>query len=297
MKKASIIKNVDMKETAFILITLLAIISCERESLDNSIENCFEINKSDTIKHTLESNWIFLGYIDKETDSKVCKPETLGEMTISIDNFNYFNGTSSCNYFEGYYVSSENNSLLFNSLVSTEKFCLNDTVMQWEDLYYSNLDKVNSYSIINDILTLSTDTKNDLVFRFESKTNKCLDFDNTDKPDATLFRIWTYLGYIDTEEHCKPENIPEMNIEFRNTNIFEAFGSCNHFEGDFEVMGNDSIKTNNVKTTSVYCINDIIRDWEEHYYNGLQNVTKYEIEGAKLTLITNTNDYLIFKAD
>jgi len=289
-----------MRTGLLTLLSILIIISCEDEPIQVEQDSCFGFISTDTIDHNLESKWTFLGFKNKSTGKEVCKPSSLGDMSISFEYDNRLKAISSCNSFDGYFNKTINDSLQIDSLTTTLKYCGNDTVIDWEEDYFTSLDKTISYKINHDLLTLVTSSELDLIFRFDNDNNpianNCFDF-NTGYVDKELFIKWILIGYVENQEYCKPDNIPEMTIEFSDINRFEAFGSCNHFEGDFEVFDNDSIKTTDVMTTLIHCTNDTIRDWEEKYYNGLQNAIKYEIEGIKLTLETDNNYKFIFKAE
>jgi len=289
-----------MRTILLTLLIILTIISCENEPIEVEQDSCFNITINDTIDHILESKWTFLGFKNKSTGKEVCNPISLSNMSISFEYNNRLKAISSCNSFDGYFNKSSNDSLQIDSLTTTLKYCSNDTVMDWEEDYFTSLDKTISYKINHDLLTLVTSSELDLIFRFDNDNNpianKCFDF-NTGAVDKELFIKWILIGYVENQEFCKPDNIPEMTIEFSDTNRFEAFASCNHFEGDFEVFGNDSIKTTDVMKTLIYCSNDTIHDWEQKYYNGLQNAIKYEIKGVKLTLESKDNYMFIFKAE
>ena len=281
-----------MKTIIIGILSILIITSCETDPTENQPKSCFEINQNDTVVHILESKWILLGFNDNKSGKEECIPGLLREMTITFENNNQLKATSSCNRFDGYYTKSNSDSLLVDSLSTTLIYCTNDTIMKWEEDYFTGLRDAKSYVINGDILTINSSSDYDLVFRFESSNvsieTDCFDFENGEINEK-LFEKWYFQGYIDSQNHCKPYNIPEMMIEFSDTDRFEAFGSCNHIEGDFAINDYDSIQTSNVMTTLIYCFNDTIREWEEKYYFGLQNAVKFDIQGIRLILEINNN--------
>lgn len=108
------------------------------------------------------------------------------------------------------------------------------------------------------------------------------------------------IGYLKTDtkiEDYKPSIIKEMSIEFSDTNRFYAVSSCNYFSGYYSVHSTDSITIDGLVTTYKYCIDDIVRYWEEKYFDGLKNANKYIIEGSRLTIKTTSNIDLFFKGD
>lgn len=150
------------------ILCALVIISCETEPKRNQVESCFEIDQSDTVSHTLEGNWILLGFKNNTLGEEECTPDILREMTVSFDYNNHIKATSSCNSFEGYYEKFDNDSLNIDSLSTTLIACANDTVMMWEENYFMRLKKAKTFLANGDILTINTSAEYSLVFRFDT---------------------------------------------------------------------------------------------------------------------------------
>ena len=131
-----------------------------------------------------------------------------------------------------------------------------------------------------------------LAFSCENDLNKTTEYLTDNK--------WIFLGVKinDTNvEESKPDNLQEMNIEFSDTNRFHAVSSCNLLNGYYEVTEPNLIMIDSLMATEMYCIDDIVRTWEEKYFNGLKNAANYNIIGNRLTIETISNLDLIFKAD
>ncbi len=128
----------------------------------------------------------------------------------------------------------------------------------------------------------------------------CFQVDLNDSTDYQIDTKWIFLGFLHTDtqlEECKPDNLKEMNIEFRDSNRFHANSSCNSFNGYYSVLVPDSLLIDSVFTTLMYCTNDTVREWEDRYLNELKNATNYHIIGNRLTIESIPDIVLIFKAD
>ncbi len=111
---------------------------------------------------------------------------------------------------------------------------------------------------------------------------------------------WNLLGFLHNDinvEEMIPDNLNGMNIEFSDSNRFHAVSSCNVFDGYYAVSDPDLIEIDSIATTLIYCTNDIIRNWEENYFNNLNNASNYRIRRNRLTIETTSNITIIFEAD
>ena len=127
----------------------------------------------------------------------------------------------------------------------------------------------------------------------------CFNFDN----DTINFPLentkWVFLGYFKTDNHeseCKPQEIREMYLEFQDNNIFFAQSSCNVFRGDYSVLDSVSLDIYNLGSTFKECLNDRVMDWDLRYFEYLKGAIRYTIDGNKLTISSESNINLVFKA-
>jgi len=131
-----------------------------------------------------------------------------------------------------------------------------------------------------------------LAFSCENDLNKATEYLTDNK--------WIFLGVLHNDtnvEESKPDNLRQMNIVFNNTHRFHAISSCNYFKGYYLILDHNSIKIDSLFTTEMYCINDTIRTWEEKYFNGLKNAATFNFKGDTLTIKTNSNIEMIFRAE
>ena len=131
-----------------------------------------------------------------------------------------------------------------------------------------------------------------LAFSCENDLNKATEYLTDNK--------WIFLGVLHNDtnvEESKPDNLRQMNIVFNNTHRFHAISSCNDFMGYYLILDHHYIKIDSLFTTYMYCINDTIRTWEEKYFNGLKNTATFNFTGDTLTIKTNSNIEMIFRAE
>jgi len=109
---------------------------------------------------------------------------------------------------------------------------------------------------------------------------------------------WLFIG-IHKNDNNVDEKVPsefrEMTLEFTDTNILYALSVCNSINGKYHLLGNDSLKVDDLITTLVYCGDGNPHTWDELYYNGLRNATNYFLKDNTLTIKTSINIDLIFK--
>ena len=142
------------------------IYSCEKFS-ENKQLSCFHVDLNDTADYDIVNKWILSGFIDNDTQDENCKPKSLKEMNIEFSNNNRFHANSSCNYFEGYYSTSDPASIKIDSLMTTLIYCINDTVREWEEKYFTGLNNANNFNIIGNRLKIKTKTDFNMIFRVE----------------------------------------------------------------------------------------------------------------------------------
>jgi len=124
-----------------------------------------ENDLNNTTKYLTDNKWIFLGVLHNDTNIEESKPDNLQEMNIEFSDTNRFHAVSSCNSFDGYYAVSDPNLIIIDSLVTTLKYCINDTVRAWEEKYFNGLKNAANYNIIGNRLTIETISNLDLIFK------------------------------------------------------------------------------------------------------------------------------------
>ena len=104
------------------------------------------------------------------------------------------------------------------------------------------------------------------------------------------------VQYTDTQiEEFVPTDLKGMNIVFSDSNRLHAISSCNVFDGDFDLVGSDSIRVENLITTLIYCTDSNKRLWESKFYDNLKNSSKYNLKNGTLSIQTSIKTVMVFK--
>ncbi len=145
-----------MKNLKIVTIVFMIILgfSCE-----NDLNN--------TPEFLIDKKWILLGFFNNETNVVEFKPDNLREMNIEFGDNKRFHAVSSCNYFHGYYLILDHNSIKIDSLVSTYMYCCNDTIRTWEEKYFNGLKNAATFNFTGDTLKIKTNSNIEMIFRTE----------------------------------------------------------------------------------------------------------------------------------
>ena len=117
--------------------------------------------------------------------------------------------------------------------------------------------------------------------------------------DRLVSTNWIFLGlqHPDTRMFGSiPSDISGMNIIFYRSGNFQANSSCNIVYGYYSIAGKNSMKMDSITMTKMFCMDSIQIVWEDKYVSGLKNSKEFEISQDTLSIKTNINTELIFKA-
>ena len=128
-----------------------------------SCEN--DLNKA--TEYLTDNKWIFLGVLHNDTNVEESKPDNLRQMSIEFSDTKRFYAVSSCNYFSGYYLILDHNSIKIDSLFTTYMYCINDTIRTWEEKYFNGLKNAATFNFTGDTLTIKTNSNIEMIFRDE----------------------------------------------------------------------------------------------------------------------------------
>jgi heat shock protein HslJ len=111
---------------------------------------------------------------------------------------------------------------------------------------------------------------------------------------------WIFLGLQHNDAkvfESVPAGLSGMNIVFGNSHGFQANSSCNTAYGYYLISDQNSIKIDSISMTKMFCPDSIQIVWEDKYISGLKSSNGFEITRDTLTLRTNSNIEMIFKAE
>jgi len=118
--------------------------------------------------------------------------------------------------------------------------------------------------------------------------------------DRLISTKWILLGLQHNDNkifESVPAEIYGMNIAFNKSNGFQATSSCNTVYGYYSVSEQNSIKIDSIVLTKMFCADSLQIIWEDRYISGLRSSRKFEITKDTLTICSNSNIEMIFRAE
>lgn len=123
---------------------------------------------------------------------------------------------------------------------------------------------------------------------------------NTENAKQISSTKWTLLGLQNSNTNSfesVPEEYSAMNISFNKSHRFRAASSCNTIYGYYNISGQNFLKIDSLSMTKMFCIDSLQTAWEDKYIAGLKSSSEFEITKDTLSIKTNSNSKLIFKAE
>lgn len=193
--------------------------------------------------------------------------DALGGVNVTLS---YSDGTVSgfggCNSYSGS-VALKGSRVEFSDLGMTLMACLDSAVSQQESDFFIALNLVNSWQTDGDRLTLSgTDVK--------------LEFTRFD-PSAMALPIGGWLLVeMDGEP---PYRETQINLAFAADGSVSGFSGCASFSGVYAAKAGE-LAFDDLTMTAMTCTNGAIAEAEKLYFQKLQQVDHYLVEGSNLIL-------------
>jgi heat shock protein HslJ len=138
-----------VKIIPFILV--LGLLGCQKES-------------KSTNKDLISTKWFLhaIQFTDTQTENLV--PENLAGMNIVFSDSNRLHAVSSCNVFDGNFITSGSN-LINVTAATTYMYCTDFSRRSWDSLFYHNLNNSLTYELKNGILSIQTTKNTVLIFK------------------------------------------------------------------------------------------------------------------------------------
>lgn len=154
------------KLLTLISILILGFVSCEKSNNEINVDSI------------IDTRWKLTKTIDNNTGQISDFPSELDDFEIVFRKNSKIDLPNYCNYSFGAYNLGDKDSInIYNVGEGTEKYCLPDLAMDWENLFINNLVSAESYSIIDNELTINCqDCKLifDFVRNYDSNKGKVL---------------------------------------------------------------------------------------------------------------------------
>jgi heat shock protein HslJ len=180
-------------------------------------------------------------------------------------------GSAGCNnYTATYDVDGEQMSI--GPAAATRKFCGGEGVMEQETSYLLALEKVASFKIEGDALTLYD--ANGMTY-LAYTASKPADLSGTD---------WDLLGYNNGKEAFVSVILDTtITASFGTDGKLNGSAGCNTYSADYTLTG-EQISIGPAVTTRMFCAGEGVMEQEMAYLQALEKAATYRIEGELLTL-------------
>lgn len=147
---------------------------------------------------------------------------------------------------------------------------------------------------------MSTPTRTKIITYEDSPpTPSCFEPDHNDSTIYELQNHWNYLGYRNYSngaDSCLPEELSGIDIEFNTDFTFQANSSCNIFNGNYSIGEPDTIRISNLTTTLIECVDSLVINWEDIYFQELSKAQLFYINHDILRIETESYNALMFRA-
>lgn len=115
---------------------------------------------------------------------------------------------------------------------------------------------------------------------------------------AGLAGKWVFKAYTATDlskAKCKPDEVRQMTIEFKEEGRLEGTSSCNSYFGVYR-QGRESLTFEELSFSEKLCgeSESTVMTWEQHLKKGLRGTYQYKLVGNSLRLQTNNGADLFF---
>jgi heat shock protein HslJ len=134
----------------FVLVVVSVLLGCQKDNLNNDL---------------ISTKWYLqaIQYTDSQIEDLV--PENLIGMNVVFYASNKLHAISSCNTFDGDFITVGQDSISVLNLGSTLIYCTDPDRRLWESLFYNNLKNSRKYSIKNGSLSIQTTKNTVMIFK------------------------------------------------------------------------------------------------------------------------------------
>ncbi len=144
---------------AIVIVTIIIILT--------NCEDLFNLVNKKSSEHTslFSTKWIFKEIRHTDTKTIDAVPGSFREMNIVFSDPNRYRAYSSCNVFEGDFITSAADSIKIYTVYSTQLFCTDSIKRVWEDMFRQNLHHSCIYAIKDGTLSITTNINTVLIFK------------------------------------------------------------------------------------------------------------------------------------
>lgn len=225
------------------------------------------VNNQQVDNATLAKDWVLTGLNNKTFNNSISAPT----MTIDTKNSRIF-GNNGCNQFNTTIDGISSTSITLGSIASTRMACPQPSIDQD---FNQAISKTSKYNLNNDRLTFLS-SGNEPLLTFTAKDNQA---------QHQLYDIWAVTHVLQKKVDTNDE-MPRLEFNLNEMTVYGSDG-CNNFSGQISSINSNSIELGNIAVTQRLCSDT---KTPNGFYNALNAVSAYAINGLDLTLMDNTNN-------
>jgi heat shock protein HslJ len=121
--------------------------------------------KDDQNKDLISKKWYLQSIKYTDTQSEDIAPENLKGMNVVFSDSNKLHAFSSCNVFDGDFITIPPDILSVTNLGRTLIFCTDSNRMLWESYFFENLKNSINYSLKDGTLSIRTNKNTIMIFK------------------------------------------------------------------------------------------------------------------------------------
>jgi len=254
--------------TAVLLVTVLTLVACRQTT---GVEQAGDTGLEDT-------QWVLLALRGQ--------PPLAGTAPTATFSQGQVGGSTGCNHYFGVYEVS-GAGLSIGELGMTEMYCIAPGVIEQEQAFLTALMEVAGYRLVEGQLEL-LDAAGDVLLAFEPLLPP---------PDVALVGVdWELRTFIEGEVASSPLSGTAITLRFFDEGIARGSAGCNDYGGPYTLAG-DALSFAGFDITNQGCVDPAgIMEQETRYIDILRRVTRFEIQGDRLTLWTEDGRGLVLAA-
>lgn len=202
-------------------------------------------------------------------------------LTLILQEGGLATGSGGCNSFGAQYEVSDS-QLTISELVTTEKACIEQPIMEQEQQYYAALQAANAYELTENELKI-WHSENLGVLNFVKVTDSTPSASPTLPMDLTHTQ-WTLQSFGPAGAEVPVVEGSTITLEFLEGAQAGGSGGCNQFGALYHIQQN-TIVFEGLTSTLRACSDEQITQQEQQYFQALQNTVEFELLGDQLFIL------------
>lgn len=223
----------------------------------------------------VNTRWLLVSIEEQSAETRVLDGT---EVTLEFDDAGLAAGSGGCNTFSARY-SQQDGEIVFGEIVTTERACTANGVMDQEQRYYQALQSAVSFGLNGDRLQIRYD---DGALNFVSQSAQPTAAPQ-ESADPLADTHWTLVSYGDPGSEIRAIQPAAPTLEFNSQGQAGGSGGCNAFGAPYSVSG-QTLSFDQITSTLMLCESEDVGEQETEYFHALETAGRYELSDDSLTI-------------